>query len=61
MVIYSAVADATLGSRPIIMRIGPKIEPGPIPQKAAENEPKKLTPIILSMFGVVACKSPSVN
>ena len=61
MVMYNPVAVATLGSRPIIIRIGPKIKPGPTPQKAADNEPKKLTPSILRMFGVVACRSPSVN
>ena len=61
IVTYIPVAVATYASIPTISKIGPKIKPGPTPQNAAANAPKKLMTFNLTRFSVVALRSPSTN
>lgn len=58
---YMPVDVATVGSMPIMTRMGQKIAPGPIPQNAAAKAPTNEIPIILTRSLLVHLKSPSTN
>lgn len=61
MVTYMPVAVATYASMPIKTRIGQKIFPGPIPQRADAMEPKKDIRTKTSKFFGVASRSPGTK
>ena len=61
MVTYMPVAVATYASMPISTRIGQKIFPGPIPQRADAIEPKNDIRTKTSKFFGVASRSPGTK
>ena len=61
MVKYIPVAVATIGWTPIIIRIGQKINPPPIPQKAEINAPSHAIKINVETFFGSSLRSPGTN
>jgi hypothetical protein len=58
IVTYMPVAVATTGLIPIMIRIGQKIFPGPMPQKAEAIAPKNDIKTKVARFLGVASRSP---